>query len=360
MGKNSNSGVEGASGYTFQRCCVVYLIFEGFDYLKSADYFICMEHHEDFLFAFIDEKGHLQKIDTYQAKKSRGDWKTDIVLCEIIGKITLVGKELVNDSHPKSDEYEHTLNFLTNKNILLQNKRKTGEKQESEKVQITNKTVNYQSLHKKIKTEIQSKIIDGENSDFDQLDNVNFKFIDLPQGNKDWQRTLTGLSTEVLGQVINDHEAVVTTLMKLLQDFELVYNDNNIVLLADKTKRLTKIKIDTTFSMFKASNKSFKLWRRYADQLSKELDIKLPIQRKAKELLENCFDYFKDIQQIEYKKIYKFVKNNTDIDAKHVSESDCIVELYKTYMGNHKPRLEFHMVAFAVIAAYVETRGMHV
>lgn len=360
MGKNSNSGVEGASGYTFQKCCVVYLMFEGFENLKLVNYFICIEHHEDFLFAFLDEKGSLNKIDTYQAKKSRDDWKTDQELCEIIGKITLVGKELVNDKHPKSSGYNHTLNFLTNKNILLKSKKIPDKKQTSEKVQSTNKTVDYQSLHEEIKSAIQSKIIDGNNSDFNQLENVSFKFIDLPQSNKCWQRILTGLSTEVLGTDINDHEAIITTLMKLLQDVELTYNNNELVLLSDKDKQLSKSKIDSTFNMFVECNKSFEFWRSYSDELSKSLAIKLPIKRRARELLENCFDYFKDIQQIEYKKIYKFVESSTNFDEKHESESDCIVDLYKTYMANYNPRLESYMVAFAVIAAYVETRGMHV
>lgn len=147
--------------------------------------------------------------------------------------------------------------------------------------------------------------------------------------------------------------------MKLLQDIELTYNDNNLVLLSEENKRLSKAKIDSTFSMFLDFNKSFELWRAYSEELSKEMEIKLPIKRRAKELLENCFDYFKDIQQLEYRKIYKFVESNTGIDERHVSESDCIVELYKTYIDNYQPRLEKHMVAFAVIAAYVETRGMH-
>ena len=136
---SSNSGVEGGSGYSFQRCCVVFLLFEGYKTISLKDYFICLEHHEDFLFAFLDENGHLKKIDTYQAKKSRDDWKTDNNLCEIIGKITSVGKELLKDPLRKSDDYQHTLNFLTNRNVVLTSKKKRFAKQEKEKVQGSNK-----------------------------------------------------------------------------------------------------------------------------------------------------------------------------------------------------------------------------
>lgn len=150
---NSNSGVEGGSGYSFQRCCVVFLLFEGYEEINSKNYFICLEHHEDFLFAYLDEHGKLNKIDTYQAKKSRDDWRTDDDLCEIIGKMTMVGKELISDPIEKSNDYQHTLTFLTNRNILLTSKKENGEKQDKVKVQVSNKrknTLTYRIKSKKI------------------------------------------------------------------------------------------------------------------------------------------------------------------------------------------------------------------
>lgn len=148
--------------------------------------------------------------------------------------------------------------------------------------------------------------------------------------------------------------------MRLLQDIEQTYNDNNVVLLSDTRKRLMCNKINETFNMFTESKKSFDFWRTYSERISHDLNLKLPIRRKAKELLENCFDYFKDIQQVEYRKIYKFVESRTDIDEQHINEANCIVALYHCYLNTFNPRLEHHMVAFAVIAAYVETRGIHV
>ena len=130
------------------------------------------------------------------------------------------------------------------------------------------------------------------------------------------------------------------------------------MLLSDLGKRVTKRKIDETFNMFIESKKSFDFWRRYSEQLSNGLKLHLPIQRKANELLENCFDYFKDMQQVEYRKIYQYVEKRTDVDENHNSEAECIVDLYNRYLKEFSPRLESHMIAFAVIAAYVETRGM--
>ena len=211
----------------------------------------------------------------------------------------------------------------------------------------------HQDIKNNIEPRISKSILEGT-----QLDYIEFQYIDLPQSYSGWQRVLTGLSTEQFGSDVNDHEAVISTLMRLLQEIEQTYNDNNVVLLSDRSKRLTRNKINETFDMFTESKKSFDLWRMYSEKISKDLEIKLPIQRRAKELLENCFDYFKDIQQVEYRKIYQFVKSRTDIDELHVSEADCIVDLYRCYLSEYNPRLESHMVAFSVIAAYVETRGM--
>lgn len=356
---SSNSGVEGASGYSFQRCCVVFLLFEDYETINQESYFICLEHHEDFLFAFLDDKGGLRKVDTYQAKKSRDDWKIDSDLCEIIGKMTAVGKELLNDPHPKSNDYRHTLSFLTNRNIVLKSKKENKRKQQIEKIQVSNKSKKYIDLHEDIRKNIEPRI-NKDILEAAQLDNVEFQYIDLPQSYKGWQRVLTGLSNEQFGTNVNDHEAIISTLMRLLQDVEQTYNNNNVVELSDNSKRLSRKKINETFKMFTESKKSFDFWRKYSETISKKLDIKLPIRRRANELLENCFDYFKDIQQVEYRKIYQFVESRTDIDERHVSEADCIVELYHCYINDFKPRLENYMVAFSIIAAYVETRGMHV
>jgi hypothetical protein len=359
MDSTSNSGVEGGSGYSFQKCCIVMLLLEGFQELKNKNYFICVEHYEDFLFGYLTDSGELKYIDTYQAKKSRNDWTTNNELCEIVGKITKVGNEIMKDPFPKCSTYHHSLHFITNKNIKLSSKKIKGIKQNIVKVQVSNDLVDYSALDKNIKTNISSKICSSYRAFFSELKNLKFQFIDLPQSNKGWYQVLESLSREVLGKNIEDHQATVTTLIKLLQDIELTYNNNHEVLLSDNSKKLTKDKIMNTFSIFEEYKKSFTFWREHSQELAESLSLKLPIQRKAEELLRNCFDYFKDLKQPEYRKIYKFVESSTDIDEKHSSESECISEIYDVYMKENMPRLAEHMVAFSVIAAYVESRGIY-
>ena len=45
-----------------------YTNMENNETINLENYFICLEHHDDFLFAFSDNNGGLKKVDTYQAK----------------------------------------------------------------------------------------------------------------------------------------------------------------------------------------------------------------------------------------------------------------------------------------------------
>ena len=108
------------------------------------------------------------------------------------------------------------------------------------------------------------------------------------------------------------------------------YNDDNKVLLSEESKRVTKSKINETFKMFTDNRKSFDFWRLHSEQLSVQLNLKLPIRRRAKELLENCFDYFKDIRQVEYRKIYRlYYLTISEALVSEVAEQFIIPEIAK-------------------------------
>ena len=77
--KAANSGVVALSGFEFQRNCALYLLLEEYATFKDQDYFLCIEHHDDFLFCFrtIDSQ-RIRNIKAYQAKKKTGSlWKID-------------------------------------------------------------------------------------------------------------------------------------------------------------------------------------------------------------------------------------------------------------------------------------------
>ena len=76
--KYSNSGVVGSSGYECQKHWALYILLEQYNDIKDTKYFIFLEHYEDFLFAYMNKDEMINKIETYQAKKSAKKWTIQI------------------------------------------------------------------------------------------------------------------------------------------------------------------------------------------------------------------------------------------------------------------------------------------
>ncbi|MEE0084854.1 MAG: hypothetical protein UE068_11600, partial [Paludibacteraceae bacterium] len=49
-----NAGVEGGSGYEFQRNCLIFILLDEYDYFREKRYFICMESADDFIICFLE------------------------------------------------------------------------------------------------------------------------------------------------------------------------------------------------------------------------------------------------------------------------------------------------------------------
>lgn len=70
--KAANSGVVALSGYEFQRNCALFLLLDNYDSFKDKDYFLCIEHYDDFLFCYrTADSTQVEKIEAYQAKKKQ-------------------------------------------------------------------------------------------------------------------------------------------------------------------------------------------------------------------------------------------------------------------------------------------------
>jgi hypothetical protein len=63
-----NSGVEALTGFSFQRNSAIYLVLENYDILVSRKFFICIEHHDDLIFAHLSNSNVISRIEAYQAK----------------------------------------------------------------------------------------------------------------------------------------------------------------------------------------------------------------------------------------------------------------------------------------------------
>jgi hypothetical protein len=95
-------------------------LLDNFNSFINKNFFICIEHHDDFLFCYkTDCLVYINEIYAYQAKKLSGKiWTIDARFSEMVSKILLVGDNLKNDSFEKSEDYRHQLTFISNTEMV--------------------------------------------------------------------------------------------------------------------------------------------------------------------------------------------------------------------------------------------------
>jgi hypothetical protein len=350
-----NSGVEALTGFSFQRNSAIYLVLENYDIWVGSEFFICIEHHDDVIFAQLNDLNEISKIEAYQAKKSTSEWATGKNLAEIIAKMTIVGRDLENDLISKSNCYSHDLTFLTNKSIKLNCGSRKNPKY-SEIIRENNVFVCYTNLHENIQENILKKLEDFS-FETEQLDNVSFLYVDVANTDKSQRNQLAGMLSDVFKNKISDPNAALDLLLKLFREAETIYNQGNKSELLDKSKRVYSKDIFKAIDVICNKAKAFNLWREHASELSLALQIPISKSSNYLEHLNNCFDYFKDLKQVEFQKIYHFVSDNRDIDESSFSHPECIKKLKERFFSNHQTQLDEVLVSFAIVAAYVETRN---
>ena len=105
--RSTNSGVHTGTGIEFQKHCALYILIENWEVHQDRKYFICIEHHDDFLFCYQNEDELVETIQSYQAKKSSEPWGMTQEFYAILQQILEVGKDIKDDSIPKSSTYSH-------------------------------------------------------------------------------------------------------------------------------------------------------------------------------------------------------------------------------------------------------------
>lgn len=364
MGVNlaANAGVDANTGFSFQKCSALYLLLDNFPEINARQYFMAFEHYDDFLFVFLNDEKELSQVEAYQAKKntSAKSWGTNKDLAEIICKLTVTGDSLRNDDLLKASNYQHSLRFISNSSIQLNNGLQ-GKKSNKVTVKMDKSSISYSDLDDDIKANILSKIHNVE-EDFHPAEakNLYFDYIDLANKHKENKEMLIGKMNLMFEDEISDYKAAVETLMLLFHESELTYNPDSVPKLSDILKRISKEKINDTLNILTTETKAYKYWRENAVQLSQALNLNLGQQRKHKEYLHNCFDYFKSLNNAEFIKILHFVRDNEDIDACCMTDVEGICQLRNELMSLHRFNMESHMISFAVLAAYVETRQLNV
>ena len=351
--KTANAGTSAQNGFALQRNTALYLLLENYKTkFKGEKYFICLEHHEDFLFCFLNKKDEVEIIEAYQSKKkSPTTWSLNTELFEIIKKILKVGQNLILDKITKSPTYKHYLFFVSNQTINLKIKEKEPPISVSESIKEDNPLVKYSTLNQKIKDKITGGIT--EKTLHSELDNFGFVYVDLNRTASKQKNELIGQLYEVFGDSILNKKAAIETLISLFQEIELTYNSGNIIELLDESKRVSSDTIDNAFNILISNSKCFNYWRSKEREISIALEIK-PYESEKFELdFKSAFDLFKSIKEAEHKKILDYVKSNYTRCTTYTLEDNVneLMVMFKKQESTIFTNLTFKAVFFA---AYFE------
>lgn len=351
--KTANAGTSAQNGFALQRNTALYLLLENYKTkFKGEKYFICLEHHEDFLFCFLNKKNEVEVIEAYQSKKKAPTiWRLNAELFIIINKILKVGQNLVLDKISKSSTYKHYLFFVSNQTINLEIKKKKPAISVSESIKEDNSQVKYTSLHQVIKDKIAEEITDK--TLYNELDNFEFIYVDLNRTASKQKNELIGQLYEVFGDSILNKQAAIDTLFSLFQEIELTYNQGNIIKLLDESKRVSSETIDETFDILTNRSKCFNYWRSKEREVSIALHIKPYEAEKFQLDFTSAFDLFKSIEEAEHNKILNYVKSNYTKCTTYTLEDNVneLTIMYKKEENSIFTKLTFKAIFFA---AYFE------
>ena len=349
-----NSGVHANTGMDFQKYCAIYIFLENYKKLNTQKYFIILEHLEDIVFGFLDDQNDLVKVETYQAKKSSNKWTIGESSLNIIQKITKTAQSIVDDPHPKSSVFSQENFFATNNVIELSYK--IDKKTHTQIVNESNDVYKYFHLCDELKQKICNghKFVSFSEENINNLDTLHFKYIDLAKKSSSQKQQLQGMFENVFGKSINDYKAALDTFIYKLKQIETTFNQGNLALLSDSSKRLECEDINVFLSILTTKNKAYDFWRDRCDELCNALNVTI-FDRSAFELnYLISFDLFKDKKESEHQKILNFVKGDVSVLKTYTSDALCIKALVDSFRVKKTTVLSDIQFKSAIAAAYIE------
>ncbi|MFL1417642.1 dsDNA nuclease domain-containing protein [Pseudomonas fildesensis] len=365
--KAANSGIDALLGFEFQRNCALYLLLDDYAHISSQEFFLCIEHHDDFLFCYrSDCRSNIEAIHSYQAKKLSGStWTIDARFAEIIAKMLGVGNDLKNDSAPKCKSYTHKLTFISNTDIKLsfspkKEEKKNGKEEITHLLNEQNCMSPYNEIPEEIKNKIHEKVRDHclEASIIyheTELCNLQIQWIDFPRNKNSQKDTLVGLMCRKLPHV-SDPSAAVELLLSLFRDVEAVYNQGKIISLLDRTKRIEGNEIKKAINVIETEQKTFKLWRAHSAELSRKFQVPVGIQSSHESRIKDTFELLKDMSNNEHQIIKNFIKQN-NYSMSYSGYDD----MFHAYVTSIKDKSSINLkdidIFFAALCAFVEYYG---
>ena len=353
VNRTTNAGVDALTGFALQRNMVLCLLLEDYNNkFKDANYFVCLEHHDDFIFCFLDDNDNVQTIEAYQSKKkSTGSWALDAVLIEIVEKLLHTGIDLIADSMIKSSSYKHFLIFISNQTINLKDKSTKA----SCSIKEDNISVDFNNLHQGIKDHIINNITN--NTLHPELSNLKFNWIDFNRTVNQQMNQLAGQFGMLFKDKVVDHKAAVETLISLFRRIETTYNDGNVARLLDESKRVSSSEINDAIKVITTQSKCYEYWKSQTSNICKALMIP-PIHKDTFKLaFESAFDLFKSKQEAEHRNILDFVKSNIS-NCTTMTEEENVIELIELFRKEQSTKLEQLQLVATFFAAVFEAIGM--
>ena len=349
MNRATNAGVNAITGFALQRNTALYLILNDYESkYKDANYFVCLEHHDDCLICFLDNNNHIETINAYQSKKkSPNKWILNNELLEILEKILCTGKALVDDiSYQKSKDYSHSLFFVTNQTIELK------KSSDSVIVKEDNTCVNYNDLPNTIKDYIKKSITDSDLHN--HLEQLNVLGIDLSRTAINQEDQLVGKIERIFGNKIESARAALNLILELFQKIESTYNNGNVASLLDESKRVSSVEINNAFKIITTKSKCFKYWREQKSQICRALKIPIKERELFKFHFESAFDYFKLDTSTEHLIVKKFVSENINSIEDVYDEIEMIDRLIDLFIRSKTTSLSNTQLKAVFFAAYFE------
>lgn len=362
--KAVNAGVTAQTGFELQRNCALLLILDDYKSYKDKSFFVCIEHQDDFLFAFTtDDHKTLQEVYTYQSKKKSGSiWTINADFGEIITKILGTGTNLIQDNMSKTNDYKHKLTFVSNTDMSLKyspndEEKEEGKKPVSIKVNEMNEIQSFNSLHSDIRNKIDSSVKDyckknTKKFDEGEFNNLTLQWVDFPKTANKQREALIGLMHSKFPHVV-DPKASIELFIELFRKVEQTYNQGDIASLLDESKRLYAEDLKTTLDIIEKEQRTYEKWRNHAETFAPTFKIPLLVQESAKDKIRETFEYLKDLNNLDHKKIQKFIYDN-DYRAKYYS----LVEMFKGYVSEIRESERINLndidIFFTCLCAYVE------
>ena len=188
------------------------------------------------------------------------------------------------------------------------------------------------------------------------LSNLKFRHIDIGRKSSSQREQLSGKFRTVFGNLIQDHDAALRTLIEKFDESDSTFNQRNTATLYDKSKRIESKNIKSIIKVLETKQKAYEYWRKHDEQIYQIFEVSVLEHDFFKLNFEDSFDLFKDLTQTEHRKILTFINGKKSHFQNFYSDVKCLQFLFDECKKNISSQLTDLQLKAAIYAAYFETK----